>query len=227
MDRNTSEYSRAFQMSSPFALETGGIRGKTRACESEAGGIMKELNAWKVTGVKSASLMQSADVAPDQGLERARAEVRRLTRCIEIRDRQLCDLRKALAHSATVHYSFEDRLQRELDSLRIMVPLNEFKEHCVKPAGFQPEQGVFVKLPYMTSILSVLFDAMCTFWMDCDHDHPPKSATVAHAIDERLGLSSQQSGEASRSGQAYASAIRPDWVKQADNRHRYRSSATR
>jgi hypothetical protein len=84
-----------------------------------------------------------------------------------------------------------------------------------------------VKLPYVTSILSVLFDAMRTFWADCDHEHPPKSATVALAIDERLGLSSQQSGEASRSGQAYASAIRPDWVKEADNRHHCRPPGMR
>jgi hypothetical protein len=188
---------------------------------------MKELNAWKVTGVESASLMQSVNGASDERLQRAEAEVGRLTRCIEMKDRQLCDLRKALAHSATVHYSFEDRLQRELESLRIMIPANEFKPHCVRPVGTRPEEGVVVRLPYMTSILSVLFDAMCTFWMQCDRDHPPKSATVAHAIDERLGLSSQQNGEASRSGQAYASAIRPDWVKEADNRHRYRPSASR
>ncbi|MDR3386119.1 MAG: hypothetical protein P4L92_03635 [Rudaea sp.] len=188
---------------------------------------MKELNAWTVTGMERVPLMLSANAAPDQRLQRAEAEVRRLTRCMEMKDRQLCQLRKALAHSATVHYSFEDRLQRELDSLRIMMPVNGFQEHCGKFASDQPEEGMVVKLPYITSILSVLFDAMCTFWADGDHDHPPKSATVAHAIDERLGLSSQQNGEASRSGQAYASAIRPDWMKEADNRHHCRPAGMR
>ncbi|EIF29065.1 hypothetical protein BCh11DRAFT_04497 [Burkholderia sp. Ch1-1] len=188
---------------------------------------MKELNAWTGTGIDSAPLMLPENATSDQRLQRAEAEVRRLTRCMEMKDRQLCELRKALAHSATVHYSFEDRLQRELDSLRIMMPATDFRRHWGTPAGEQRDEGFVVKLPYMTSILSVLFDAMCTFWADCDRDHPPKSATVAHAIDERLGLSSQQNGEASRSGQAYASAIRPDWVKEADNRHRCRPAGMR
>ncbi|WP_105511794.1 hypothetical protein [Paraburkholderia sp. BL21I4N1] len=188
---------------------------------------MKELNAWAVAGMGSAPQMLPANAAADQRLQRAESEVRRLTRCMAMKDRQLCELRKALAHSATVHYSFEDRLQRELDSLRIMMPVNEFQEHWGKSTGDRPVEGIVVKLPYVTSILSVLFDAMCTFWMDCDHDHPPKSSTVAHAIDERLGLSSQRNGEASRSGQAYASAIRPDWVKEADNRHHCRLAGMR
>ena len=204
-----------------------GAAGKIQACAFEAGNIMKELNAWTVTGMESAPLMLSVNAAPDQRLQRAEAEVRRLTRCMEMKDRQLCELRKALAHSATVHYSFENRLQRELDSLRIMMPVNEFQEHRGKSASDRPEEGIVVKLPYVTLILSVLFDAMCTFWADCDGDHPPKSATVAHAIDERLGLSSQRNGDASRSGQAYASAVRPDWAKEADNRHHCRPAGIR
>jgi hypothetical protein len=47
---------------------------------------------------------------------------------------------------------------------------------------------VIVRLPYLTTILSVLFDAMHVFWGDCDDGRLPKSSTVAHAIDERLGL---------------------------------------
>ncbi|BCQ53676.1 hypothetical protein DM48_7241 [Burkholderia gladioli] len=171
--------------------------------------------------------MLPPNAAADERLQRAESEVHRLTRCVAMKDRQLCELRKALAHSATVHYSFEDRLQRELDSLRIMMPVNEFHEHWGKSTAGRSVEGIVVKLPYVTSILSVLFDAMCTFWVDCDHDHPPKSSTVAHAIDERLGLSSQRNGEASRSGQAYASAIRPDWAKEADNRHHWRPARMR
>ncbi|SAL44527.1 hypothetical protein AWB64_04724 [Caballeronia sordidicola] len=188
---------------------------------------MKELNAWAVTGTERAPLMLSANAAPDQRLQWAETEVRRLTKCMEMKDQQICELRKALAHSATVHYSLENRLQCELDSLRIMMPVNELQVHVGKSASDRLDESLVVKLPYVTLILSVLFDAMCTFWANCDHDHPPKSATVAHAIDERLGLSSQQNGEASRSGQAYASAIRPDWVKEADNRHHCRPAEMR
>lgn len=188
---------------------------------------MKELNAWIAAGIESAPLKQSAGASPNQRSQRIEAEVLRLTRCIEMKDRQLCELRKALAHSATVHYSFEDRLQRELESLRVMMPGEALDEPWAKPDSGRTQDGVVVRLPYVTTVLSVLFDAMCAFWADCDRDRPPKSATVAHAIDERLGLSSQHNGEASRSGQAYASAIRPDWVKEADNRHHCRPAGMR
>ncbi|MEK6291648.1 MAG: hypothetical protein V4793_09710 [Paraburkholderia tropica] len=188
---------------------------------------MKELNAWIPDETESAPLKQAAGAVSDQRLQRIVAEVRRLTRSIEIKDRQLCELRSALAHSATVHYSFEDRLQRELESLRIMMPGDTVPGTWAKPRSDQTQEGIVVRLPYVTNVLSVLFDAMCVFWADCDRDHLPKSATVAHAIDERLGLSSQQNGEASRSGQAYASAIRPDWVKEVDNRHHCRPTGMR
>lgn len=206
-----------------FPLAAGSVAaGTTHACAFEVGDMMKEIDEWKAARMESARLMPPTNVALELRLQQAEAEVRRLTRCIEMKDRQLCELRKALAHSATVHYSVEDRLQRELDSLRIMMPVEECLTQWHQSSTVQTERGIVLRLPYVTSILSVLFDAMCTFWADCEHDHPPKSTTVAHAIDERLGLSSQSNGEASRSGQAYASAIRPDWVKEADNRHHCR-----
>lgn len=189
--------------------------------------MMKELNAWTADRPEDGSL-----VPPTQGnlhgrLQQAEAEVRRLNKWVELKDRQLCELRKALAHSATIHYSVEDRLQRELDSLRIMMPVEKLHTHRHRSDSDRTEPAIVVTLPFVTSTLSVLFDAMRTFWADCDRDHPPKSTTVAHAIDERLGLSSQANGEASRSGQAYASAIRPDWVKEADNRHHSRLAGGR
>lgn len=189
--------------------------------------MMKEPNAWTAVGMDSSPLMLPAHAALDPRLQRAEAEVRRLTRCLEVKDRQLCELRNALAHSATVHYSVEDRLQRELDSLRIMMADEAFEAQCHQSSADRTERGIVVRLPYVTSILSVLFDAMCMFWGNFDRDHSPKSMTVARAIDERLGLSSQPNGEASRSGQAYASAIRPDRVKEADNRHHCRPAAGR
>nr|WP_256094624.1 hypothetical protein [Paraburkholderia nodosa] len=207
-------------------------RGKTRGWIDTrtyigAGNMMKELDPSTAGGGNSAPLAPSPLADPDPRLQRAETEVRRLTRCMEIRDRQLGELRKALAHSATVHYRVEDRLQRELDCLRIMMPAEAFRMPSGESGSGRSDHGIAVRLPYVTSILSVLFDAMCVFWADCDHDHPPKSATVAHAIDERLGLSSQPNGEASRSAQAYASAIRPDWMKEADNRHHSRPAMMR
>ncbi|RQS69211.1 hypothetical protein DID96_17720 [Burkholderia sp. Bp8963] len=152
-------------------------------------------------------------------LQRAEAEIRRLTRCIQLRDRKLSELRKVLANSAVAHYCVEDRLQRELDALRINTPTDMTDDLPNGIEGDPQRNGVTVRLPYVTAILSVLFDTMVAFWADCDRHRLPKSSTVAHAIDERLGLSAQTNGEASRSSQAYASAIRPDWVKDADMRH--------
>jgi hypothetical protein len=120
----------------PYVLPAGTGLGRNndtgmRIC---GGKFMKELNAWTASGAESASLVRPEHVAPDQRLQRAEDEVRRLTRCMEMKHRQLCELRKALAHSVTVHYPFEVRLQRELDSLRIMMPVNGLKQHWSKAA---------------------------------------------------------------------------------------------
>lgn len=156
-------------------------------------------------------------------LKHAETEISRLTRCIQLKDQKLCELGKVLANSASAHYCFEERLQREIDALRINTSTEATSEQLRQTDEDSSGCGVVVRLPYVTAILSVLFDAMRVFWADCDHGRLPKSSTVAHAIDERLGLSAQASGESSRTGQAYASAIRPDWVKGADNRHRRRT----
>jgi hypothetical protein len=167
-----------------------------------------------------------ASATPLRQLQRAEAEVCRLARHLESKEQQIAKLRMVLAHSVAVHCSIEERLERELESLRLMVSPegDDGKARHDRPTG--SGNDVVVHLPYVTSVLSVLFDAMHTFWADCDPDHLPKSSTVARAIDERLHLSAQPNGEASRSGQAYASAIRPDWVKAADNRHHARSRST-
>lgn len=55
----------------------------------EAGNIMKELNAW-TSGGMGVPPIPSANAAPDRRLQRADVEVRRLTRCVEMKDRQLC-----------------------------------------------------------------------------------------------------------------------------------------
>jgi len=189
--------------------------------------MMEELNAWRQAGAKRSLATSAPGVSPDQRSPQAESEVHRLRKLVELKDHQICELRKALAHTATVHFSLEDRLQRELDSLRVMLPDDGLHTQCGVPGADEPELGTMVRLPYMTKTLSVLFDAMYAFWADCNDTKAPKSSTVAHAIDERLGLSSQANGEASRSGQAYASAIRPDWVKDADNRHHCRPAGIR
>lgn len=187
--------------------------------------MTKDLSAWAADRAKDGSGATPVCGTLHERLVQSEAEVARLHRCMALRDAQLAELRQALAHCATLHYSVEDRLQRELDALRIMIPAGA--GHAACSCASQSDVAVVVTLPYITSTLSVLFDAMRTFWANDDSGHLPKSTTVAHAIDERLGLSSQANGEASRSGQAYASAIRPDWVKEADNRHHCRPSGTR
>ncbi|OPX54005.1 hypothetical protein BTE48_16505, partial [Oceanospirillum multiglobuliferum] len=99
-------------------------------------------------------------------LRRAETEIHQLTRCIQLKDQKLCELRNALANSATAHYRVEDRLQRELDSLRIKLPPELIDTHFYQPEGSASGNGVTVRLPYLTSILSVLFDAMYVFWAD-------------------------------------------------------------
>ncbi|KWF32733.1 hypothetical protein WL88_25660 [Burkholderia diffusa] len=181
-------------------------------------------NVWRSSDTSACSAPAYDFEALQIRLRRAETQIRRLTRCIQLKDEKLCELGKALANSATAHYCVEERLQRELDALRIDMPADVPSERH-KPFDVDSMGGgVIVRLPYLTAILSVLFDAMHVFWADCDDGRLPKSSTVAHAIDERLGLRAQANGEGSRTGQAYASAIRPDWVKDADNRHHRRRS---
>ncbi|RQT15044.1 hypothetical protein DF051_16945 [Burkholderia contaminans] len=183
-------------------------------------------NVWRLSDT-SACTAPACDCATLQNrLRRAETQIRRLTRCVQLKDEKLCELGKVLANSATAHYCVEERLQRELDALRIDLPADVPSDHYGPGDGNSMGGGVVVRLPYLTAILSVLFDAMHVFWTNCDDGRLPKSSTVAHAIDERLGLRAQASGEGSRTGQAYASAIRPDWVKDADNRHHHRRSTS-
>jgi len=80
--------------------------------------------------------------------------------------------------------------------------------------------GVIVHLPHLTRTLEALFDVMREHWSEWDPERLPKSSTVARAIDQRLGLKGQVNGEASRSAQTFAAALRPDSVNETDGRHR-------
>jgi hypothetical protein len=153
--------------------------------------------------------------------QQAEADVRRLTERLKGKERQVTETERALVRTVALHHAIEERQEQELESLRAMVPT--WKTYlCTRDGASERSDGVMVSLPYVTGILSVMFDAMHAFWSTYDENNPPKSSAVAHAIDERLHLKAQPNGEASRSGQTYASAIRPDWIKEADSRHHVR-----
>ncbi|EDT02847.1 conserved hypothetical protein [Burkholderia ambifaria IOP40-10] len=176
------------------------------------------MDEWQTSNAATCLAPSCEAMVVQQRLQRAEAEIRRLTKCLQLKDRKLCELRCVLVNSATAHYCIEARLQRELDALRINMPADE-ADVLDRAGSDTPASGVVIQLPYTTAILSVLFDTMTAFWADCDRHRIPKSSVVARAIDARLGLRGQPNGDASRSSQAYASAIRPDWVKDTDMRH--------
>jgi hypothetical protein len=165
------------------------------------------------------SLSPGECAALQERLRHAEQEVGRLQNCLELKIREVSKLTRAIVNSSMVHCDVETRLQRELAALCTGTVDRATPTSHPSTRTDSPGDLVTVKLPYTTTILSVLFESMFAFWTDCDPRRLPKSSTVAHAIDERLGFSAQVNGEASRSAQAYASAIRPDWVKDADRRH--------
>lgn len=154
-------------------------------------------------------------------VDQAEADVRRLTERLRGKDRKLAEVRNAFLRTIALHHAIEERQEEELESLRAIAPAWKTCR-CVSDGPPEHSDGITVHLPFITEILSVMFDVMHTFWSGYDENNPPKSSVVAHALDERLNLRSQPDGEASRSGQTYASAIRPDWLKDADSRHNVR-----
>lgn len=153
--------------------------------------------------------------------QQAEADVRRLTERLKGKEVQVAEMGKALVRTVALHHAIEERQEQELESLRALVSA---RKACQSASDGPSERtdGVWVHLPYLTEILSALFEAMHTFWSEYDENSPPKSLIVAHAIDKRLSLKAQPNGEASRSGQTYASAIRPDWIKESENRNHMR-----
>jgi hypothetical protein len=152
--------------------------------------------------------------------EQAEVNIRRLSERLNGKDRQIAAMEKAIARTVALHHAVEERLEQELESLHTMSPGWGMQGNVDNDASPEQTVGVVVRLPYVTGTLTVLFDVMRIFWSDWDPERPPKSSTVAHAIDKRLNLKGQSSGEASRSAQTFAAAIRPDSVSEADGRHR-------
>ena len=157
-------------------------------------------------------------------VRRVEQDVGRLHNRLELKTQELAKLTRAIVNSSISHCDVEMRLQRELHAMYMGMGDTAMPMTDLPMRADSTGKLVTVELPYTTTILGVLFESMFTFWAGCDPRRLPKSSTVARAIDERLGFSAQPNGEASRSAQAYASAIRPDWVKDADRRH-HRSHA--
>ncbi|AOJ42408.1 hypothetical protein WJ23_31570 [Burkholderia lata] len=174
---------------------------------------------------------READAQEDLGdwhrkTEEARALITRLTERLRKRDRRIALLETALARTVLMHHVWTSHLERKLER----TPASASTQSGVRglseggrsgaPVADDPTRSVTVHLPHLTRTLEALFDVMREYWSDWDVDHPPKSSTVARAIDEKLGLKAQANGEASRSAQTFAAALRPDSVNELDGRHR-------
>ncbi len=150
--------------------------------------------------------------------EASQAAVLRLTGRLRGRDRRIQLLERALARTVVMHHIWAVHLERKLDRAAPET-LTELADR-VPVRAQEVTKGVVVHLPHVTQTLAALFEVMWSHWSDWDPERPPKSSTVARAIDEKLGLKSQANGEASRSAQTFAAALRPDSVNEVDGRHR-------
>ncbi|WP_246216497.1 hypothetical protein [Paraburkholderia agricolaris] len=149
--------------------------------------------------------------------EESQALIARLTARLRGRDRRIQLLELAIARTAVMHHVWSSHLERKLERS----PMTDTTSSAGEPVlASAHESGATVRLPHLTRTLEALFDVMREHWSVWDPERPPKSSTVARAIDEKLGLKGQANGEASRSGQTFAAALRPDSVNETDGRHR-------
>jgi hypothetical protein len=144
------------------------------------------------------------------------ALIARLTTRLRGRERRIARLELAISRTVVMHHVWASHLERRLERL----PVTSTTAPDEAPA-FEAthERGVTVRLPHLTRTLEALFEVMHEYWSEWEPDRPPKSSTVSRAIDERLGLKGQANGEASRSSQTLAAALRPDSVNESDGRH--------
>jgi hypothetical protein len=159
-----------------------------------------------------------------QRTEESKALILRLTDRLRKRDRRIELLELAIARTVFMHHVWATHLERKLErsSVSGAERQSDVEEQPCNSTSTVDESagGVIVRLPHLTRTLEALFDVMGEYWSEWDTDRPPKSSTVARAIDEKLGLKGQANGEASRSAQTFAAALRPDSVNEADGRHR-------
>jgi hypothetical protein len=152
-----------------------------------------------------------------QCAEASQASVERLIVRLRGRDKRIQLLERALARTAVMHHLWALHLERRLDRMDVGSSVG-IREGTSIPAT-REEDGVVVKLPHMNTTLASLFEVMWSHWSFWEPERPPKSSVVARAIDERLGWKCQANGEASRSAQTFAAALRPDSISEADGRH--------
>lgn len=148
--------------------------------------------------------------------EELQALIARLTTRLRGRERRIARLELAISRTVVMHHVWASHLERRLERLPFtVIPVVDDTSTVVAEHG----HGVTVHLPHLTRTLEALFEVMREYWTEWEPDRPPKSSTVARAIDERLGLKGQANGEASRSSQTFAAALRPDSVNESDGRH--------
>lgn len=150
----------------------------------------------------------------------AEATVTRLAARLRGRDQRILLLERALARTVALHQTLEDSLEQRLEQCMGSFDSARPSEPSRGTTSGELNGGVTVHLPHLTRTLSLLFDVMREQWTKWDPERPPKSSTVARAIDAKLGLKGQSTGEASRSAQTFAAALRPDSLNDADGRHR-------
>lgn len=149
----------------------------------------------------------------------AEANVSRLSARLRGRDQRILLLERALARTVALHQALEDDLEQRLEQSSDRVTSGQEVGLNGKVASHRSREGITVHLPHLTRTLSLLFDVMREQWTHWDPERPPKSSTVARAIDAKLGLKGQSTGEASRSAQTFAAALRPDSISDVDGRH--------
>ncbi|MBN3786562.1 hypothetical protein [Burkholderia sp. Ac-20353] len=149
----------------------------------------------------------------------AESAVSRLSARLRGRDQRILLLERALARTVALHHALEDSLEQRLEQCTGQLDGVREPEKTGREPADQPDKGVTIRLPHLTRTLSQLFDVMWEHWAQWDPERLPKSSTVARAIDVKMGLKGQATGEASRSAQTFAAALRPDAVNETDGRH--------
>ncbi len=148
--------------------------------------------------------------------EELQALIARLTARLRGRERRIARLELAISRTVVMHHVWASHLERRLERLPFTVTTVADETPAVAAVH---GRGVTVRLPHLTRTLEALFEVMKEYWSEWEPDRPPKSSTVARALDEKLGLKGQANGEASRSAQTFAAALRPDSVNESDGRH--------
>lgn len=163
---------------------------------------------------------ERADSAWQRRAQHAERVIHRLSERLKSRDKEIVRLRNALVDTASLFQEAKAKLEQDLES----ADTGRYTTTVVSLFDAKPSPGLaetVVRLPYITTTLIALFEMMSTFYADFDNQHPPKSIEVARAIDRKLNYRGQSGNEPSRTGQTYAAAIRPEWIRESDRRHHH------